>query len=219
MTQLELIKKDAQNDIAFHETNGDRTLTATMTKELADEEGEVLVVSGCDTEYNDLLDGLGVIMYHEKEKIPVGKIRRLLPRPNRPVPDVLLSMYIDTGDIAEDAYRLIKAGILHISHGFVRNAYAPATAAEKAKWPGAEIVTTDWRPYEVTLTPIPCNAHAQFEKGFKSLETMYSKGQIRNTTYRMVADQLQAKSIEWREPAAKSLVWREPARLTWKDRV
>lgn len=162
-----------------HTDNGDRTISAIMTREVVDEDGEVLIVAGCDTGYSDTLKGMGVILYHDDKK-PVGKVRRVDKRTNLPVPEIMLSIMLSSIDAAKDVLTLVREGILHISHGFTRlNSRAP-TQQELAKWPGVKIVTTAWRPHEVTLTPIPCLPEAQVVSAAKSL---LDRGQIHYSTY------------------------------------
>ena len=177
-----------------HTDNGDRTLGGLITSEMIDEDGEVVLASGADTEYHERLRGCSVLWNHDLD-VPVGKMRALTPKGLAWYCSAFISRAKGHRVLCDDVLTMAREGILHWSMGFKRLDHGAPTREERDRFPGIKYITRKWRLMELTLTPVP--AHADARVVTKSLSALAQNGAIRRETVREFAPSL---SVEWDAP-------------------
>lgn len=172
----EIVTKSAKDGIKV--ANG-RTVTGIITRQVVDEEGEVLIAGGLDTSYISKTKGL--LFNHDFNK-PIGSIRRIDPLTDSAgnIEAWKASVFLANTPLGEECLTLAECGGLHFSVGFSRQEGGAPTADEKKSFAGVEYVTRKWKMHELSLTPVPANADALVET--------VQKGLIRHSTYKMIMD-------------------------------
>lgn len=117
---------------------------------------------------------------------PIGKMLGVLYRDDEQI--VIKNGIVDT-DLGRDAAKLVRAGVLRTSVGFVPAAFEPIgfKSTEKGKVPDGWHIKES-NALENSLVSIPANPSANiiaiYEKEFDGLCGVYSKGGLRNSLVR-----------------------------------
>ena len=157
-----------------HDKGEDHSIAGMITREVVDEEGELVIADGLDTQYHDRVGGVSVLFNHNMSH-PVGKVRNLSRREDGWW-GVIKLLDGATTELGDSLINLAKIGALHFSVGYKRLETRAPTPEERAQNPGVVMVTTKWQLMELTLTPVP--AHADANLVVKQLRGLADEGKV-----------------------------------------
>jgi hypothetical protein len=183
-------------DVTVQENAQDRFLTVTATTDDIDEDGEIILPDGADTEY--FFQNRQVTVDHSlSTRDVVGSLHSANLKPNGWV--LRIRMYkLASSLFADDILTIAREVGIGVSIGFVPTVYGPPTPQELAKYgkTGKTItnVIRKWKWVELSIAAFPCNVNC------RSLNTSANKGKMAALNELVTKGRIQPQS-------AKALGW------------
>jgi HK97 family phage prohead protease len=136
----------------------ERTVTAVVSTDVVDREGEVLLPKGVD--FEQYLKNPVVLWAHDYRETPIAR-SLWMTKGRKGI--TAKAKFADT-EKAEEIYQLFKGGYLNaFSVGFLPKKYhepTPDEVKKRPEWAEASLIYDEWELLEFSAVPVPANPEA-----------------------------------------------------------